>query len=183
MEYKIKKFDITERDIIGDKYYSDDLIAPLWWSVSIYDGKEKYEVDLARFTPAQRKVFAVIWFDSEVNNGGIDQFLFNSTGIVWEDALAGFKLIGADKCAEILERVIEKCGGSIPFDREERQDMLEKITADPDDEDECLDIFEENDREYYDVNDDIDELIMNYAKAHASEFVFSGEVEVPENFE
>ena len=43
MEYKIKKFNITEQDIIDEKYYSSDLIDPLWWSVSIYDSKEKYE--------------------------------------------------------------------------------------------------------------------------------------------
>lgn len=112
-------------------------------------------------------------------NGGIDQFLFNSTGIVWEDALAGFRLIGADRCAEILERVIEKCGGSIPFERGERQEMLDKITADPNNEGKYLDIFCDDDSGYYEVNDSIDNLIMDYAKAHAEEFVFSGEVKIP----
>lgn len=181
MEYVKRFFDFTEKDIADGKYYAADLIDPLWWSVSIYDDKEKYEADLAPFTPAQRKIFAVLWFDAEVNNGGMDQFLFNSTGIVWEDALAGFKLIGADKCAEILERVIEKCGGSIPFDREERQDMLERITADPDNEGESLDIFGDDDRAYYNVDEDLDELITDYVQTHAGEFVFRGEVEVPEN--
>lgn len=182
MEYKVKKYDITEEDIIAGKYDPMDLIDPLWWAVSIYDGKEQYEADLARFTSTQRKIFAVNWLDSEVSNGGFDQFMFNSTGIVWEDALTGFRLIGANRCAEILERVIEKFGGSIPFDREERQEILEKLTADPDNEGEYLDIFGDDDRNYFEVNEEIDGLIMDYAKTHADEFVFSGEVEVPADY-
>lgn len=59
MEYKIKKFAITEDDIIAGKYRPDEFIEPLWWSVSIYDGKEKYETDLAGFTSSQRKIFAI----------------------------------------------------------------------------------------------------------------------------
>ena len=97
--------------------------------------------------------------------------------------MKGFELIGADKCAEILRDVINKCGGSIPFEREEREELLDRITLNPDDEDEPIDLFEENDSEYYDVNDELDALIMAYVKAHADDFVFIGDVEVPENFQ
>lgn len=178
-----KHFEITKEDILAGKYYPQSLIEPLWWSVSIYDGKEQYEKDLAPFTSSQRAIFAVQWYEAEVSNGGHDQFLCNSTGIVWEDALKGFELIGADKCAEILRDVIKKCGGSIPFEREEREELLDRITLNPDDEDEPIDLFEENDSEYYDVNDELDALIMKYVKAHADDFVFIGDVEVPENLQ
>ena len=82
-----KHFEITKEDILAGKYYPQSLIDPLWWSVSIYDGKEQYEKDLAPFTSSQRAIFAVQWYEAEVSNGGHDQFLCNSTGIVWEDAL------------------------------------------------------------------------------------------------
>lgn len=182
MEYKVKKYDITEDDIIAGKYDPMDLIDPLWWAVSIYDGKEQYEADLTRFTSTQRKIFAVKRLNAEVCDGGFGKFMFNLTGIVWEDALAGFRLIGADRCAAILERVIEKCGGSIPFDREERKKMLEKLMVDPDNKGEYTNIFRNNDRNYFEVNEEIDGLIMDYAKIHADEFVFSGEVEVPADY-
>ncbi|MCM1229137.1 MAG: DMP19 family protein [Ruminococcus flavefaciens] len=178
MEYKVKKYDITEDDIIAGKYNPMDLIAPLWCAVSI-DGKEQYEADLARFTSSQRKIFAVKRLNAEVCDGGFGKFLFNSVGIVWEDALAGFRLIGADRCAEILERVIEKFGGSIPFDCEERREMLEKLMVNPDNKGEYTNIFRSDDRYYFEVYEEIDGLIMEYAKTHADEFVFSGEVEVP----
>lgn len=181
METKRKKFNLTAEDIAAGKYGGMELIDPLWWSVSIYDGKEKYDADLAPFTAAQRGVFAVLWYDSEVCNGGHDQFLSNSTGIVWADALAGLKLIGADKCAEILERVIKKCGGSIPFDRNERNDMLDRLTADPDSDGEYLDVFRDDDDEYYDYNEEIYTLTQKYAQEHPEEFVFCGEIDVPAN--
>lgn len=181
MEMKTKKYNITEEDIISGKYNSDQILEPVWWSVSIYEGKEKYELDLAPFTPAQRMILALFWYYAEVCNGGHDQFLSNSTGIVWKDALAGFRLIGADECAEILENVVAKCGGDIPLDRQERNDLLEKITKDPENEDKYIDLFGEDDRKYYKICDSSYELIDEYIKAHPGEFVLSGEVDVPVN--
>ncbi len=175
-----KHFHITAEDIVAGKYYPQSLIDPLWWSVSIYDGYEKYEKDLHPFTAAQRAVFAVMWYTAEVCNGGHDQFFSNSTGIVWEDALAGFALIGAKKCEENLRSVIKKWGGNIPFDRDERNEALDSLTYVPD-KDKYIDLFGENDSEFYDYEEELEELIMNYAKAHPEEFVFCGEVEVPEN--
>lgn len=181
MQFKTKHYNIIEADIISGKYEPMDLVEPLWWSVSIYDSHERYEADLAPFTKSQRLVFAVMWYESEVCNGGHDQFFFNSTGIVWKDALEGFELIGAEKCAENLRKVIEKCGGDVPFDRSKRQEMLDKLTYVPEDDD-YNDIFRENDSVFYECEDGLEELIMNYAKANAGEFVFSGEVQVPSNF-
>lgn len=181
MNYRRKSYNITEPDILAGEYDPMGLVEPLWWSVSIYDGLTQYEADLKPFTPSQRAVFAALWLDSEVCNGGFDQFMYNSTGIVWKDALAGFELIGAEKLAAILRRVIEKCGGAIPFDRAERQELLDRITADPENEGEYIDLFGEDDSEYYSANDELEELIMEYVKANPSEFTFAGEVDVPEN--
>ena len=47
------------------------------------------------FSLPQRYVFAIQWHIGEVNNGGHYQFYDNSTGIVWEDSLKGFEVIGA----------------------------------------------------------------------------------------
>lgn len=181
MKMVSKHFEITKEDILTGKYDTQAIIDPLWWSVSIYDGKEQYEKDFTPFTASQRAVFAIQWYGAEVLNGGHDQFLFNSTGIVWEDALKGFEMIGADKCAEILRDVINKCGGSIPFDREEREELLDKITTNPNDEDDPIDLFEDNDSDFYDEDENLETIIMAYVQAHAEDFVFIGDVEVPEN--
>lgn len=174
MDMHMKHFEITKFDILAGKNDAMSLIEPLWYSVSIYDGLEQYEHDLAPFTDAQRYILAVKWYEAEVCNGGHDQFLYNSTGIVWQDALCGFEMIGADRCAEILRNVIRKCGGVIPFDREAREDMLDQLDADDDD-----DIFGADDTAFYDAEDTLESLILAYVTAHPDEFVFSGDVPVP----
>lgn len=178
MEYVKKQYDITAAEIRSGKYDPQDLIDPLWWSVSIYDGYEQYERDLMPFTKEQRAVFAVMWYEAEVCNGGHDQFFSNSTGIVWQDALAGFAMIGAVECEKNLRAVIEKCGGCVPFDRAQRNALLEKLTNLPE-EDGWIDLFSEHDAVFYDHEDDLTRLIVEYAKANAEQFVFRGEVEVP----
>ena len=177
-----KHYEITKEDILAGKYAPQSIIDPLWWSVSIYDEKEKYEKDLAPFTISQRVVFAIQWYEAEVCNGGHDQFLSNSTGIVWEDVLKGFEMIGADKCADILRNVINKCGGSIPFERDERWELLDRISENPDDKDNPLDIFREDDSAFYNIYDGLEELIMKYVQDNADDFVFSGDVKIHENF-
>ena len=176
-----KHIEITKEDILSGEYDSQYIVDPLWWSVSIYDGKEQYEKDLESFNTSQRGIFAILWYSGEVCNGGHDQFLYNSTGIVWEDALKGFEMISADKCAENLRDVIKKCGGSIPFDRGEREEMLDRITTDPDNEDESIDLFEENDSVFYDEEDELENIMMAYIQPHVEDFVFFGDVLVPES--
>ena len=78
MVQKIKKhFVFTKDEIVEGKYNSWDIIQPLWYNVSIYDGIDVYNKDLEQFTDGQRKIFALNWYASEVSNGGHDQFFFN----------------------------------------------------------------------------------------------------------
>ena len=86
------------------------VIDPVWWRGNIYDGPEAYEGSLGSFTKAQRFVWAMLWYDAEVNNGGHDQFYGNSTGIVWRDALSGFEAIGAPEAAAILRESANRLG-------------------------------------------------------------------------
>lgn len=146
------------------------LIDPLWWCVSIYDNEEKYEQDLASFTLSQRYIFAIQWYVAEVNNGGHTQFYFNSTGIVWEDALKGFSLIGAEKNADILKETIKRMGGSPSKNRETRDAQMNQYESE----------FSDLDNAYYDSEIEMYEKLFAYVKENSGEFLFSGEVEKPE---
>lgn len=165
-----KYFDLNEKDIAEGKYSAWELIQPLWYTVSIYDGHDVYEQDLKPFTEAQRKILALFWYDSEVCNGGHDQFFFNSTGIVWKDALECMRMIGAGKYAQNFQKAVDLFGGRIPFDRSERIAALEKLR-----EEEGFDDFEQIDSFYYDDGEDIDQLMNEYVKSHAADFVVKGE--------
>ena len=87
-EYKEERIIIDDEVIHeGDAF---QVIAPVLWSVATYDGEEEYLNNLKQFSIPQKYVFAIFCYRSEVNNVGHDQFYFNSTGIVWADALNGF---------------------------------------------------------------------------------------------
>lgn len=113
------RLDIADREIDGDDYFV--VIEPVFLAVSIYDGPETYENDLARFSREQRHVLACHWYLSEVNNGGHDQFYDNSNRIVWTDAKGGFDAIRASAVAEIIAESAQRLGGTPSLDREERQ--------------------------------------------------------------
>ena len=174
-----KYYEFKKEDIENGKYSAWKLIEPLWWTVDIYNDFETYESCFRDFTDAQKKFFAMFWYDSEVCNGGHDQFLFNSTAIVWKDALDGMHLIGAEKCAENFQKVIDIFGGSIPFDRAERNEKMDEMYGD----DEENDLFDEMDRFYYSEDAEyLEEMMDEYVKKHASEFVINGiYVEVDEH--
>lgn len=164
-----KHFDFNEKDISEGKYDAWELIQPLWYTVSIYDGLDVYNQDLKPFSDAQRKILALFWYDSEVCNGGHDQFFFNSAGIVWKDAIECMRMIGADQYANNFQKAIDLFGGSIPFDRNERNTALEKLS-----ENEEFDDFEQIDMFYYE-EEDINQLMNDYVKLHASDFVVKGD--------
>ena len=168
---KIKKPEsIQEYICIGEAEIeqgdSQSIIDPLWFSVSIYDGEERYNLDLQKFSLPQRYILAIQWYIAEVNNGGHDQFYFNSTGIVWQDALNGLLEVGHKKAYDILKTSADRLGGSPSLDRFERQEQLENSNAD----------FDDLDNEFYGIID-LDELIMVYIRSHKTDFFFEGAIE------
>lgn len=148
-----------------------DIINPVYDIVNIYGSYEDYLESANIFTLEQRYLLAIIWYYIEVNNGGHYQFFDNSTGIVWEDALNGFKLFGMNEFASNFENVIEYFGGTIPFDREERWELLQKM------EDENQDVFyevlDQADNFVYDYDGQESEL--DYIKKNPEKFVFEAE--------
>lgn len=148
------------------------VIDPLWWTVSIYDSKEQYEKDLQPFSFHQRAVFALMWYMAEVNNGGHSQFYSNSTGIVWEDAMDGFELIGLKEGKEIIEESAKRFETRPSFDREELENALDKLDED----------FDDLDTRFYKLDStvNITERIADYILKNKIAFYFEGDIEIPE---
>ncbi len=165
---ELKHFHIGDEEINSDDPQA--IIEPLWWSVSIYDGKEIYYTALEQFSVPQRYIFAIQWYLAETYNGGHDQFFYNSTGIVWKEALDGFKAVGLTQCAEILNNAAERMGGEPSHDREERWNVMDELEPEFDDLDSML----------YDIDsDEISNALMTYIRTHKENFYFDGDIEVP----
>ena len=146
---------------------------PMYWTINIYGSHDDYLESSKGFTLEQRYLNAICWYFAEVNNGGHHQFFYNSTGIVWEDALAGLRLFKMDELADNLQSVINYFGGSIPFDRAERWYLLQQSENNP----EFFDFLDEKDDAVY-TYDGIFEDVFVHENPHL--FVFDGTYTIPE---
>ncbi|EEH63495.1 hypothetical protein HMPREF0044_1419 [Gleimia coleocanis DSM 15436] len=167
---KIKQVKFSVEDVENaDSSWA--IIDPMWCEINIYDGHEEYLNTAQRFTLEQRYLLAMTWYFAEVNNGGHDQFFYNSAGVVWQDTLNGFKHFGMFDYAGNFQKVIDYCGGAIPFDRQERFDSLEAIRKE--NEETYLALLDEADDFIFEYDGADDEL--HYIQANPEKFIFEGE--------
>jgi hypothetical protein len=95
--------------------------------------------------------------EAEINNGGFDQFFFNSTGNRTAETIEALKAIRAFKTAEIVTRAASKFpGGMPPTEWFERQNILEQVSPESD-------AFENEDKAFYEYQDDLANLLATYA--------------------
>lgn len=94
--------------------------------------------------------------EAEINNGGFDQFFFNSAGDNTAEIIVTLKAIGANHTASIVESAAAKFpNGAPPSDRDRRQEALESISPNSD-------AFEEQDQAFYKYQDNLSALVGAY---------------------
>jgi len=101
------------------------LVEPIWDSVDIYGEPDAFLRQYAAVRPIEAAhLFAAHWCQSEVCNGGFEQFFYNPTGVLAPEALEAFRLIGLREWAECLEEAMRFFGDPYPRDNEARQRAL-----------------------------------------------------------
>jgi len=96
--------------------------------------------------------------EMEINNGGFDQFYFNSAGDYASATVEALKAIEAIHTSKIVQSSIDKFpNGLVPKDRNKRQNILIKISPDSE-------LFESQDEEFYEYQDDLANLLKIYTK-------------------
>ena len=104
--------------------------------------------------------------EREVNNGGFNQFFINSSGNFAHETIDSLRIIGANKTAKIVQKANDQFPNKkVPKDRTERQEVLEQI------EDFANDIWEELDQKFFEYEDDLNSLNMDYIKMNKSKFI------------
>jgi hypothetical protein len=91
-----------------------------------YEPDPRYE----RLTRGQRALYALWWANSEIGNGGFDQFYFNSTGYFAPDLPQAARLIGATTYEDLAvraNRVLAGPDGRVPRDRGAREALLDRL--------------------------------------------------------
>ena len=147
-----------------------ELIQPAWETVNIYGSYEEYEETLKSYTIEQRYLLAMHWLGAEVANGGFQQFLGNSTAIVWKDAYKGYQAIGSEKLAYLIEELIKIYGRDVPFDREQRASILESFSE------EILKEIETLTDLYYEIEEPEWRKVTLWVKANSEKFLIQAEI-------
>ena len=131
---------------------------------------EDYENELSnvkKLTKGQKAIFSTWAVEAEVNNGGFNQFYFNSSGQYGDMAVEGFETVDATKHAELM-REANKIYASIKKDLEKFDDGTVESFSES---------YEDNplnklDDKYYDLdkNESLWGLKVKYIREHPEQF-------------
>ena len=116
-------------------------------------------------TAGQRMVWGTFMVDGEVNNGGFNQFFWNSSSDYVEEASEGYRLIGAYEHLRLLDEAVER------FEQhfETLRPFYERSTIEAFSESYREDLFRDLDGRFYEL--DSYGLIATYIRSHPAEFV------------
>ena len=102
---KKSKTKFTEETI--DKISDENLLLEVYDNISLKlpkDYKKEYE-SIIKLSQSEQAIYIIWGLEAEINNGGFNQYLFNSSGQFAELAPDALKLVGAVKFAELTEKV------------------------------------------------------------------------------
>jgi len=117
--------------------------------------------------PGVQMVYTTSWLEAEVNNGGFNQYFWNSSGELANEALAGLVMIGAADHSTLLEEAIE-------IRKREEQTMQElerKGTEEAFVESYKLTALNDLDQRFYGLEQDLSKLRVAYIRANPGSFV------------
>ena len=109
----------------GQRYWR--ALAPVWESVSIYEGPMVYWEQFSRLRPEIAVLFAAHWLNSEVCNGGFHQFFSNPTGVLAPEAHKSFLVLDLRDAAALIDQAIRFFGDKYPREQDVRCAMLDTI--------------------------------------------------------
>jgi hypothetical protein len=125
----------------------------------------KYGKEIERLTESQKTVLIVENLEREINNGGFNQFFFNSSGDFAHETVTALRTIKAFKTADIVSKSISAWPNQkVPKDRKKRQELLEEIAENADK------VWNECDQEFYKYQDNIGILLLDYVRLNKTDF-------------
>lgn len=154
-----KKPDIDE--LINSDNINDSIIELDNYISALCD----YGDSIERLNEPQKNFFYNQTLEREINNGGFNQFYFNSSGDFAHEIIVSLKAIGANKTAMIVENANDQFPDKIvPKDRATRQEILLQI------ENKADEIWEELDQKFFAYEDDLNSLNMDYIRKNKMNF-------------
>ncbi|WP_131248763.1 DMP19 family protein [Aquimarina atlantica] len=132
---------------------------------SYLNEKCEYGQKIDRLNEPQKVLLIVENLEREINNGGFNQFYWNSSGDYANETIDALIKIGAKKTAEIVKKANSKFkNGIVPKDRTERQNELELI------QEKAEESWNDCDSDFYKYEENITELLISYVLRNKSDF-------------
>lgn len=157
-----KLWNMDINDIWNIENKNSFIIAMTGW----INRKCNYGENVSALTAEERTVYIINSFQSEVNNGGFDQFLLNSSGAFANELLSSLTAVGANCTVNIYKKAFAMIPHELPANEEQRNALLnELITED------ISEIFVSCDRQFYEYPDNLDEMIFQFIMKNKSCFV------------
>lgn len=141
-----------------------DILEPVSQTARGWKTVEEHDEMRANLSVAQRRLYAVWWYEAEVRNGGHDQFYSNSYGMLWQDALDGLEAIDAPSARQILLDSVTRFAEPPSRDRKLRNKQAAGLD------------FHDLDKRLYNNAENLHQLMRKFILAHPGDFLFSGQL-------
>lgn len=127
--------------------------------------KSKNDKDFESLNEYEKNVLFIEMLEGEVNNGGFDQYFFNSSGEFAHETLNALESINAPKMAELLNQAINIFPNlPIPKDTETRRELMEDLPEN------ISDKWDNLDDNFYEYPENLAGLVIEYVKKNKSQF-------------
>ena len=104
-----------------------DIVGALWDAIDIYEGPRVFRQTYNSVPRESGLIFAAHFCQSEVCNGGFEQFFWNPAGVLAPEAVEGFREIGLPQLSALIVAAMELLGPPYPRDRGERKSRLSGV--------------------------------------------------------
>ena len=157
--------DKAETKSLDEIFQSDDEteivieIGQLLWD------KSKNDKDFESLNQLEKNVLFVEMLEGQVNNGGFDQYFFNSSGEYAHETLNALEEIKAPQMAELLNQAIKVFPSlPIPKDTEQRRECMEGISES------ISETWDKLDDLFYKYPENLAGLVIEYVKTNKNKF-------------
>jgi len=125
----------------------------------VWKQTEKGDDTFSTLTEPEKVFIYVDMLEGQVNNGGFDQFFFNSSGDYTNEILAAYKKINAHKTADLIETAIKAFPVSpVPIDTETRRKIMQNLNES------VGKVWDDLDNKFYEYEENIAGLLIEYIK-------------------
>lgn len=158
------KYGKTVSEVLSHRGEVDDWKLDANIGLILLNKEEKKGLD--SFTDPERYIYVIEGMMREVNNGGFNQFFFNSSGYLAFDLIPALESINSIEAKEIAHRALKIFGEPSSLDRDQRITHLKKITKNFE-----LEPWNKCDDDFYNLSEPIEKLMIDYIEENINEFV------------